>query len=278
MSSPHPPKAQRYVHRVPDWAAAAPGGAPWVLRNAARDGEAQLLAAQLELGADVNSADVEGNTALLLASEYGHLACVQQLLSAGADASVRTRYPPPACCGAWTHLLVRARYTPARVLRPMTRWRRWCRCRAGMTPYLVAAMHDHVAVVEALLGVTAGPGVSDPAAVDNWGQDAMTRAVDMDHPRVVETIERLTGQVRQAFALNFAATTQLSALPGARVPSDEMIHSQASCFAGWMLLRCHPRQSSSSLAGPGSFAGSTGKILLVLPTRGPCARADSSTP
>ena len=40
---------------------------------------------ELEAGADVAQADAEGLTALLCASEEGHLECVRALLEAGAD-------------------------------------------------------------------------------------------------------------------------------------------------------------------------------------------------
>ena len=106
-----PPRAEPHVSPIPDWAADA--AVPWVLRNAARDGLVEVVESQLKLGCPVNSPDVNGHTALLLAAEAGHLEVVQALLSASADTETKTK--------------------------------------AGLTPYLASCMHDHAAVGEALL-------------------------------------------------------------------------------------------------------------------------------
>lgn len=111
MQAAEAPRAVPHVSPIPEWAAAAP--VPWVLRNAARDGLTEVVESQLKLGCPVNSPDVNGHTALLLAAEAGHLEVVQALLSASADTEPRTK--------------------------------------AGLTPYLASCMHDHAAVGEALL-------------------------------------------------------------------------------------------------------------------------------
>ena len=114
-------KATKHVHRIPGWAETAP--VDWVLRNAARDGLTEVVTSQLALGTAVDSLDVNGNSALLLASESGHAEAVKQLLAAGAQTEVRTK--------------------------------------AGMTPYLTSCMHGHTSVAEELLRGGADPQAVD---------------------------------------------------------------------------------------------------------------------
>ena len=55
------------------------------LLEAARDGDAKVVRALIEAGADVNEADAAGETPLFRAAGEGHEAVVKALIEAGAD-------------------------------------------------------------------------------------------------------------------------------------------------------------------------------------------------
>src|ERR1044071_9063799 len=59
------------------------------LRNAARKGQTSEVAAMLQKGAPLESADNNGRTALMLAAEKGHADTVKLLLEHGAKADTR---------------------------------------------------------------------------------------------------------------------------------------------------------------------------------------------
>eukprot|EP00302_Diacronema_sp_CCMP2436_P023111 CAMPEP_0179920552 /NCGR_PEP_ID=MMETSP0983-20121128/4566_1 /TAXON_ID=483367 /ORGANISM="non described non described, Strain CCMP 2436" /LENGTH=62 /DNA_ID=CAMNT_0021823639 /DNA_START=76 /DNA_END=261 /DNA_ORIENTATION=+ len=54
------------------------------LHDACEDGDVLLVRTLLEAW-DANIADADGYTALMVASEYGHIECARLLLEAGAD-------------------------------------------------------------------------------------------------------------------------------------------------------------------------------------------------
>jgi ankyrin repeat protein len=56
------------------------------LFDAARAGDAELLAAYLDAGAPANLSNDRGDTLLMLAAYHGHTAAVQALLARGAEA------------------------------------------------------------------------------------------------------------------------------------------------------------------------------------------------
>jgi ankyrin repeat protein len=68
-----------------------PGGEP-VLSQAARTGDADLVAALLDAGAAVEAASACGNTALMEAAARGHLDVVKLLLARGARPTRRNKW------------------------------------------------------------------------------------------------------------------------------------------------------------------------------------------
>ena len=62
------------------------------LQHAARTGDVGALEAELAAGADVNSFDRHGQTALMLAAHNGHLAAVDSLVRHGAELDVRAKF------------------------------------------------------------------------------------------------------------------------------------------------------------------------------------------
>lgn len=81
-------KACVHVSTLVDVRAAASKGQ--ALMVAGEKGQADLVHALLEAGADVNTKRTDGRTALMLASEEGHDDCVRALLVGGADTNCAT--------------------------------------------------------------------------------------------------------------------------------------------------------------------------------------------
>ncbi len=63
-----------------------------VLERAARAGDVSGLEAELASGADVDSLDAHGQTALMLAAHEGHLMAVEWLVGRGANLNVRAKF------------------------------------------------------------------------------------------------------------------------------------------------------------------------------------------
>ena len=79
------------------------------LRDAAKAGSKRDLAQLLEHGAEINSHDIYGRTALMQAIRYGHLDCVQLLAEKGAEiTSPRDPYLPSRCNSNSTGFMVAA--------------------------------------------------------------------------------------------------------------------------------------------------------------------------
>ena len=60
-----------------------------ILLKAARHGQIDILQGLLGEGANVNSIDCGGNTALMWAAWYGHIDTVKLLLDNGADVNIK---------------------------------------------------------------------------------------------------------------------------------------------------------------------------------------------
>jgi ankyrin repeat protein len=61
-------------------------------KRAAKSGDVEAARALLESGADINSRDRYGQTALMLAARGGHEALVETLIEHGADPNVTAKY------------------------------------------------------------------------------------------------------------------------------------------------------------------------------------------
>ncbi|GAA5018634.1 ankyrin repeat domain-containing protein [Kitasatospora paranensis] len=108
------------------------------LFDAARAGDAQLLAAYLDAGAPANLSNDRGDTLLMLAAYHGHAAAVQALLARGAEAD-----------------------------RANDR---------GQTPLAGAVFKGYDDVIGALLDGGADPAAGTPSALDTarmFGKDAL---------------------------------------------------------------------------------------------------------
>jgi len=62
------------------------------LERAAQTGDVSAVEAELNGGADVDSLDAHGQTALMLAAHKGHLDVVEHLVGRGTDLNVRAKF------------------------------------------------------------------------------------------------------------------------------------------------------------------------------------------
>lgn len=128
------------------------------LLNAARFGDSEVLTEFIEAGFDLNTADHNGYTALILAAYNGHLEAVERLLAAGADACATDRRGNTALLGAIFKGELRiARRLLATECDPDQR------NEAGQTPAMYAALFQREALLEALRERGADLNAVDPA-------------------------------------------------------------------------------------------------------------------
>ncbi|WP_312467942.1 ankyrin repeat domain-containing protein [Stutzerimonas nitrititolerans] len=113
--------------------------------NAARFGDNEMLDEFIQAGFDLNTADHNGYTALILAAYNGQGETVERLLSAGADACARDRRGNTALLGAIFKGELRiAQRLLATECDPDQR------NEAGQTPAMYAALFQREALLEAL--------------------------------------------------------------------------------------------------------------------------------
>ena len=70
------------------------------LLDAAHGNDIEGVRETLKLGADVNAKNQQGNTALILATCYGHTEVVKFLIAAKADVNITNEYGDTALIGA----------------------------------------------------------------------------------------------------------------------------------------------------------------------------------
>ncbi|MGD9345338.1 MAG: ankyrin repeat domain-containing protein [Candidatus Aminicenantes bacterium] len=151
-----------------------------VLRDAAARGQIQEVRAVLEKGADVNTADELGRTALMLGAFDGHTEIVRLLLSKGAqvdlrDSSGRTAlmYSSSGPFPETVQLLLDWKADP-NLVDGIERW----------TALMFAAGEGQLEVVKILLEHNADPSLKD---VD--GDTALTFAQRNGHAQVVRLLK-----------------------------------------------------------------------------------------
>lgn len=122
-------------------------------------GNTEVVDWLLDKGADVNLADDDGYTPLMLAAQYGHAAVVKRLLKKGANAKARTRTGHTALTLVWgtdgkvVPMLIKAGADPN------------ARNNDGESPLLVAAHHDSTDAISELLKAKANPDLADKDGV-----------------------------------------------------------------------------------------------------------------
>lgn len=147
---------------------------------ASRQGDTDRLAALLAQGADGNSVDTNGQTALINAAWRGHSGIVELLVMRGVDADAVDGRARSAL--AWAALNGHAN-TLARLLAfsPAID----ARDAQGLTALMQAAWNGHAETAALLLEADA-----DPALLDAEGKSALDRALAQDEGRIVELLRR----------------------------------------------------------------------------------------
>lgn len=182
-------------------AAAIPRAEPLI--DAARNGDAEAVRSLLAQGADANTAQGDGMTALHVAAERGHGAVTDLLLSAGADVEAKTRI------GSYTPLHLASRSGHGQIVRALLE--------AGADPRAVTTNS----------GVT--PLHLAAAAMD--GAEAVVALVE--HGAEIDAREASSGQTPLMFAAAFNRTEAVVALlerdadPGARTKAVDVLKSVA---------------------------------------------------
>ena len=113
--------------------------------DAVRRGDTPMLEEFIAAGYDLDSADSQGYTALILAAYHGHDALVQRLLAAGADPCVQDRRGNTALMGA----IFKGELSIARLLLG-ARCHPYQRNGAGQTAAMYAALFQRRELLQAL--------------------------------------------------------------------------------------------------------------------------------
>jgi ankyrin repeat protein len=127
------------------------------LPNAARDGDLEKVQCLLNQGIDVDSTDEDGNTALIIASNEGHIDIVQLLLKKNAKLDIQATEGGSTaliCASAEGHLeIVKALLTKNSNVDIQNQY--------GCTALLLSSSHGQLEVVRALLEKGAKVDIQD---------------------------------------------------------------------------------------------------------------------
>jgi ankyrin repeat protein len=135
--------------------------------DAARNGEIKVIKAQIASGLDVNAADAQGYTLLILAVYHGQYAMAEYLLSQGADPSALDNNGRSALMGA----AFKGDIAGAKILFSDPRTNVNQQNNIGQTAAMYAALFGHKAFLEYLLEQGA-----DFSLADAKGNSAATLA------------------------------------------------------------------------------------------------------
>ena len=186
------------------------GSEPMICVAAARDA-VRALKALLASGASIDLAMKNGDTALVAATQYGNLSCLQVLLDAGANANKRNWLGNTPLMHAVTHKQVEC----ARALLPATDLA--VLNRAGRTAFHDAVLSASEACFELLLPLVSDVDMRTVAGVDPDGQavsvfneTALHLACEKGHLQTCKALlsrgaDRMARDTRQKTPLHYAA-------------------------------------------------------------------------
>lgn len=142
----------------------------------AQAASAELVTCLLEAGIDVNAQGKAGWTALMCAAMRGDLALVEQLLAAGADPNSPSCWPALLKASQKGYLpVVRRLLEVGADVNARDRW--------GQTSLMWAALRGHAVVVQRLLQASADPDLTDKA-----GETAVSLAARNDQIAIVRQL------------------------------------------------------------------------------------------
>ena len=156
---------------------AASAGNSAKLFEAARTGDLSTVK-KLVKSVDIESADIGGRTALMIASQEGHVPVVDFLTARGADVNARTMY-------GWSSLLAASQYGHTEVVRILLKKGADVETKNiyDETPLITASRKGNAEIVQALID-----GGADVSARDQHGETALKNAKSAMHQDVVEIL------------------------------------------------------------------------------------------
>ena len=146
------------------------------LRDAARAGDSDLIAALTRAGTPVDDADEKGYTSLILAAYHGNLDSVERLLEAGADACRGDKRGNTALMGAafkgYEDVVARLSREPCTITQQNG---------SGRTAYMFAAIVGRTKILRLLESRGADPNARDRGGMsaNDW---AKTQGTDLRGP------------------------------------------------------------------------------------------------
>jgi ankyrin repeat protein len=175
-----------------------------LLFSAAEHGYTHSVSALLAAGANPNTRNQQGYTALMLAARYGHTPIVDALISAGADVNA-VMLPPAAPEVTYRTLTQRVEN-----LLPIEAGEAMSLNEEGYTALMIAVSHGHEAVVTRLLSNQQVRENINRAARNNPRQTALGIAIENDHPSIRQILLR-HGAILPAFYQQELRTEALNA-------------------------------------------------------------------
>ena len=172
------------------------------LRDAASDGNTNLVTTLIEKGASIDAPGKYGKTPLMYAAELGNTDIIGVLLSHNADVNARTK-------SGSTALTFAAENGHASVTALLVQLGANVhdRTRAGWNSLMIAAKNGYDVIVAQLLEFGA-----DVRSSDRKGNSAMMYAIQAGHPKVIKTLFQYSDLVAPCVPNNEGITPLMAAI------------------------------------------------------------------
>jgi len=184
------------------WAATSNSSLDQQLRDAASEGNTDVLTALIEKGANIDAPGKYGKTPLMYAAELGNINVIGILLSHNANVNART-------ASGSTALTFAAENGHASVTAMLVQFGANVhdRTRAGWNSLMIAAKNGYDVIVAQLLEFGA-----DVRSSDRKGNSAMMYAIQAGHTKVIHTLFKYSDLVAPCLPNNQGITPLMAAI------------------------------------------------------------------